>query len=145
MKVKKIFLVFLFFVGGLFAQDLAKYEASAKLLEAMNMESSYSKLIEQITDSQFAAVPMTEAKKQKVNAFFYKHMGFEKIKEDLITLYAQMFTVKEMGDMAAFYKTPTGKKTIELMPVLSQKGAEIGMERIMPHMDELMQIVQETE
>jgi hypothetical protein len=37
---------------------------------------------------------------------------------DTPTLYAKFFSAQELRDMLDFYRTPTGKKTIEVMPAL---------------------------
>lgn len=48
-----------------------------------------------------------------------------------------------MNEIAAFYRTPTGKKAIEKMPSLMQKSAELSMKRVHENSDELKQMIAE--
>jgi hypothetical protein len=50
--------------------------------------------------------------------------SFEKIKPFLASLLKENFTDKEIQDMTAFYRTPTGQKAILKLPELMKKGAE---------------------
>lgn len=44
--------------------------------------------------------------------------------------------------ITAFYSTPTGRKSIERMPALVSKGAQMGSARVQAHMDELRQLIE---
>ena len=50
-----------------------------------------------------------------------------------------LFTVDELHQLAAFYKTPVGAKTLRLMPQLMNEGMQVGQQIIMPRMQKLMQ------
>lgn len=64
----------------------------------------------------------------------------------MIDLYAEAFTETELEEIRAFYATPTGRKTIQLMPELMAKGAQIGSQRIQQNIQELeIMIRKETE
>jgi len=41
-------------------------------------------------------------------------------------IYARNFTVAQMSDMIAFYRTPTGQVMLEKMPVVTAEGATAG-------------------
>ncbi|WP_244142171.1 DUF2059 domain-containing protein [aff. Roholtiella sp. LEGE 12411] len=45
---------------------------------------------------------------------------------ELIPVYAKYFTNEDIKQMIAFYETPLGKKTISVLPQISQESAEIG-------------------
>jgi len=59
-----------------------------------------------------------------------------------LELYDKYFTEEELKDMVAFYRTPTGKKTIQVMPKLvndtMQKSTELVLPKIMSVLDELI-------
>lgn len=59
-----------------------------------------------------------------------------------LELYDKYFTEAELKDMIAFYKTPTGKKTIEVMPKLMadimQKTSELVLPKVMSLINEIM-------
>jgi hypothetical protein len=56
---------------------------------------------------------------------------------DAPTIYARYLTVPEMRDIQAFYRTPTGAKTLKLMPQIT---AEV-MGQFFPRMQGMMQSV----
>jgi hypothetical protein len=51
-----------------------------------------------------------------------------------LELYDKYFSESELKDMLAFYKTPTGKKTIEVMPKLMADSMQKSTEQFMPKM-----------
>jgi hypothetical protein len=59
--------------------------------------------------------------------------------EAMVPIYARHYTADEMRQLAAFYKTPVGAKTLRLMPQLMNEGMQVGQQIIMPRMQKLMQ------
>ena len=53
---------------------------------------------------------------------------FEDIQPKILDIYVQEFTEGELRDLIAFYETPTGKKTIQTLPVVLQKSIQVGQE-----------------
>lgn len=41
-------------------------------------------------------------------------------------IYVEAFSEDEIKDLITFYETPTGKKVIKMLPILSVRGAQIG-------------------
>lgn len=56
---------------------------------------------------------------------------FNARKEEMLTmiapLYAEKFTVGELTEIGAFYKTPIGQKMIKTQPEILQRSMQIGM------------------
>jgi len=52
-------------------------------------------------------------------------------------IYMAEFSESELNELTKFYQTPLGKKTIQKMPALMAKGAEIGQKRVQKHLPEL--------
>ena len=44
----------------------------------------------------------------------------------MVDLYARYFTEQEIRDLIDFYQTPTGQKSIAVMPALMQDSMEAG-------------------
>lgn len=63
------------------------------------------------------------------------------LEAEMVKLYMETFTEKELREIAAFYKTPVGRKSIAAMPELMRKGAEIGMKRAQEHAGELEEML----
>jgi hypothetical protein len=60
------------------------------------------------------------------------------MREAHIRIYAKYFTEAEIVDLNAFYATPTGRKSMEVMPHLMREGMEAGAEFIGPKIEEVM-------
>jgi hypothetical protein len=53
-------------------------------------------------------------------------------------LYAASFTEAELREIVAFYRSPAGRKTLEVMPVLMQQGLESAIARVEPRVTALV-------
>jgi hypothetical protein len=53
-------------------------------------------------------------------------------------VYARYLTVDEMREIAAFYRTPTGAKTLRVMPEMMSEA----MGQFAPHFQDMMQRLQ---
>ncbi len=47
---------------------------------------------------------------------------------ELVEVYSENFTDKEINELTAFYETPTGQKFLAKSPELMQIGAQLGMQ-----------------
>jgi hypothetical protein len=72
-----------------------------------------------------------------------KFMTWGAVSGPLTDLYTQTFTESELKEMTAFYKTPTGRKTLTEMPSLMQKSAALGAELAKAHTPELEQMIRD--
>ena len=72
-----------------------------------------------------------------MKAFLNKYMGWASLKDDMAKLYMANFSESELNELNKFYQTPLGKKTVQKMPTLMTKGAEIGQKRVQEHLPEL--------
>ncbi len=116
------------------ARDLMEVTGVAKQMEGMisAMSQGFAK---------GAGAENSEKGKQaaaEFDAAMKKFMGYkDEMLTDFAQLYAESFTAAEMKEIADFYRGGTGAKFIQSMPVLMQKGAQIGMkysERIVKDM-----------
>lgn len=124
------------------ADEKSHLAAAEEFLRAANTEQTMLATIDQMLAVQLKANPQLEPVKDVMKNFFAKHLSYSALKDDLIKVYMAEFTEAEMKEIAAFYRTPTGKKTIEKMPVLMQKGAELGMKRVQDNLAELKQRIE---
>ena len=60
------------------------------------------------------------------------------IRESLIQIYSRYFTEQELVDLVAFYSTPTGRKTLDVMDDIMRDGMQMGAEKLGPKIDEVM-------
>jgi uncharacterized protein len=64
------------------------------------------------------------------------------LQEQMAKLYMDTFSEKELQEIAAFYKTPAGRKAIETVPKLMKLGAEVGRRQAEAHGAELAEILE---
>ena len=115
------------------AVDPDALAAAKELMEATGTAKQIDGMIASVTKGVAAGAAGAGGDKAKqVGAEFDEMMkkfaGYKaEMMNDFAVLYAQTFTAAEMREVANFYKSGTGAKFISAMPVLMQKGAEIGM------------------
>ena len=66
--------------------------------------------------------------------------------ESYLRIYAKYFTEQEIEDLVAFYASPTGKKTLEVLPQLMSEGMKAGVDTLTPKIQEVIaQVTEEQE
>ena len=83
---------------------------------------------------------------ERVRALFKEKIDLGKIVDEVsYVVYDRHYTVEELRDLAAFYRTQTGRKTIKVMPKLfSDSMAETGM-RLRPQLEAMVKQMAEEE
>lgn len=82
---------------------------------------------------------------ERVMRLFKEKIDLNRIVEEVgYAMYDKFYTAEELRDLVAFYKTPTGRKSITIMPQLfAESMAETG-KRLLPQLEPIMkQIIQE--
>lgn len=146
-------------------KELLEVTESAKLAEStsksmlIQMEQEFPKIMDQLMAQQMAENKLTPVQRKALQsdynvfadrmlkAFREKVFGtinYAELLEQISSeLYDKYFTEDELKDLLAFYRTPTGKKTIQVMPKLAtdsiQKSSEIMMPKIMNALNEVIQ------
>lgn len=141
--VKTILLLSLLVVSGLSFADNASKKEAENLLNMMGMKDALETSIEQTLQIQMQQNPALVPFKNVMLQFFQKHMSYESLKPDMVKIYADAFSASELKELIAFYRTPTGKKTIEKMPQLMAQGGQIGAKRVQDNIQELQQLIKE--
>jgi hypothetical protein len=114
----------------------AKVEKIEDIHRLLNL-IDYDKLIQSITDQMNSAVrsslpPNADPEVQKVidklSELLLEEMRKVDMKTMAVELYDKYFTADDIKRILEFYETPVGKKTIQLMPILTQESMSRGME-----------------
>ncbi|MBN1409692.1 MAG: DUF2059 domain-containing protein [Spirochaetales bacterium] len=124
-----------------FSDENSHYKAAERLLALTISEESYNSVIEQSIDTQIDANPQIADFRQIMLDYMYKYMSLSAIKEDLIQLYMEYFTEKEILEMEAFYMTDVGKKASKLLPEMFKRGTQLGQQKVQENMGELQQAI----
>ena len=119
------------------ADEASHRQATETLLGAMQMETLLTQSIDQMLQVQVQQNPAIAPFQTEMKAFFGKYMSWAVLKDDMTKIYMAEFTEPEMKELIAFYQTPVGKKTVQRMPALMAKGAEMGQRRVQEHLPEL--------
>ncbi|TWU60097.1 hypothetical protein Poly51_03710 [Rubripirellula tenax] len=111
--------------------------AIEEFLVTMRMEETTRRSIDQMLAMQIQQNPQMEMFADVMKAFLQKHLSFDKIKGEMITIYRDTFTEDEIRQLTAFYQTPVGRKAAERLPALAAASAQIGGKRVQANMAEL--------
>ena len=129
-------------VPSLQADEASHRAAAEEMLKEANTDKTMRAAIDTMLDAQLKANRALVPVKDVMKKFLIKHLSYEAVKDELIDLQVKEFTEEELKEIAAFYRSPTGKKFIEKQPLMMQKGAEIGMRRVQENSAELTQMIQ---
>lgn len=124
------------------APSAAHLAAAEELLLATDMKKVLSDAIDISMQAQLAANPALVPFEGVMREFLAKYMSWESLRPDMLNLYAEAFTEKELKQITAFYQTPAGRKAASLTPELMAKGSMIGQQKVLDHQAELMDMVQ---
>lgn len=74
--------------------------------------------------------------------WYRKVMAESDLQERMVRLYMDTFSEEELREIAAFYKTPTGRKTVETLPKMVKLGVETARQQAEARGSELMEILE---
>jgi len=112
-------------------------EAATALLDVMKESQDLSGVIGPMVDAQVRANPQIEPFRDILLDWTARYFSWDVIGPQMIDLYMRTFTESELRDLVAFYRTPTGRKSLEKMPALMQEGVKIGETVAQQHRGEL--------
>ena len=119
------------------ADDASHRKAAESLLGLMGMETLFSQSVDQMLAMQVQQNPALAPYQTQMKAFLSKYMSWASLKDDMAKIYTTEFSETELNELNKFYQTPLGKKTVQKMPALMAKGAEMGQKRVQEHLPEL--------
>ncbi len=129
----------------------AGMQEALKLLDSMNAGDAYNETLMQTLDKQSSMLPPqiknNKEKLEKYNKimkeFMMKYMGWDKVKNDMAKVYAKYYTPQELKELAKFYATPVGKKSVKVLPKIATESMMLSQSKMMPHMGELQKSMTE--
>jgi hypothetical protein len=114
-------------------------EATIKMIldERTDLTAAERKAIEDvlIADKKESTKRFQEKLVQKLNFT-------EMIKEISVIVYDKYFTLEEIKDLVAFYKTPTGQKALKTMTPLMADTMQLTAERLVPKIPGIMKEIE---
>jgi hypothetical protein len=88
-----------------------------------------------------APADLVESIHAEARNYFQENFKWEEIRPQMAKLYADAFTHAELAEIIAFYQTPTGQKTLDKLPVLTQQSMMMAMGGIQANMPEFQRRV----
>ncbi|MDJ0683088.1 MAG: DUF2059 domain-containing protein [Alphaproteobacteria bacterium] len=110
------------------ANSPAKDAALVELMDEMNIDGMWGDMVRAMADpvmaqlsQQFPNAP--DDVKRGINDIVLQSLGELKplVVSSVARLLTKYYTAEEMQDLVAFYRTPTGRKSLQLMPALNQE------------------------
>jgi uncharacterized protein len=113
--------------------DPAAVTAAKELMQAMGIDAQFDVVIETMTKGMGSALRQKQPGKAKEIDDVMTKMAakFRSRKNDIVEmtapLYAEKFSVAELKEIGAFYKTPIGQKLLKTQPEIMQRSMQMGM------------------
>jgi uncharacterized protein len=117
--------------------DLMEATGSLKLGEQMG-----NAVAQQMIAGARASDPNIPARAVEIisevtTSFISRFMNSPETMDSIVALYAKYFTQEEIKTVTAFYATPTGKKVISAMPILTAESMQMAQRRMTALVPEL--------
>lgn len=115
--------------------------AVLELMELTGVPERVPEVSAQVIALQLQNVPLLDQFRPVVEEWMRRYFSWEAVGSRYVDLYVSLFSEQEIQDMLAFYRTPTGRKAVRLMPVLMEKGGEIALEQFRDHQADLQAMI----
>lgn len=110
--------------GPTAAQSRGHVAAAEDMLVAMDAERMYERTLEQMLSAQMAANPDLVALAPVMKQFFRDFVSWEAVRPEHLRVHMERFSEAELRELAAFYRTPLGRRVVAESPAIA---AELGM------------------
>ncbi|HKH49851.1 MAG TPA: DUF2059 domain-containing protein [Thermoanaerobaculia bacterium] len=117
-------------------------QAAGELLDLLKVSQDLTEAASTFVDAQVAADPNVAPFRDVLLEWMGRYLHWDVIGPQISDLYMRTFTEAELRDLIAFYKTPTGRKSLEKMPEVMQESFRLGQEIAEQHKGELQTMIQ---
>ena len=117
-------------------------QAAIDLIDLMGLEEQMMGGATAMVDAMSSQNPSLVPYRDVLLEWSESIMTWEIFGPKMTDIYTGAFSEGELRDLVAFYKTPTGKKAISLMPELMQKGAQLGANEAQKHIPRLQEMIE---
>ncbi len=150
-----ILLISMAIAGMLYAEAPAPTDshkaAALKLLEVTHTAELLNQTAAQMT-GMFSAMSqrpdISEPQKKTIQSYQQKasellktELTWDKLKDEFVALYTEVYTENELLELTKFYETPLGKKMLAKTPELMARSMQISQKHVqllVPKMQQLM-------
>lgn len=125
------------------APSASHVQAAEQLLVASDAENAMRKGMQRMMEMQAEQNPMLASMRDILEDFYARHMGWERMKPEMVRVYTSTFSESEIHELTAFYRTEIGRKMSERMPEIMARSTEMSQRIVQEHMPELTQKIME--
>ncbi|HEU0013297.1 MAG TPA: DUF2059 domain-containing protein [Longimicrobium sp.] len=115
--------------------------AARDVLEAMSTRTMFPRVLDGLMSLQEADEELPPRVRKMIRDFMEEHFTWEKLEPEFIRMYVDIYTLDELRGLAAFYRTPLGRRVVETMPELSRRSQQVGMDAVNEFLPRLMEAV----
>ena len=119
------------------ADPASHRQAVERLFELTHMQQRIGESVDQVLSLQLQQNPELREHQGVLRVFLEEQIGWQALREALVEMYLAAFSEPELGEMNAFYASPTGQKVIVRLPELVQERNQLAMHRLREHIGEL--------
>ena len=116
-------------------------QAVITLLELTEMQLKIEASVNNVLALQLVQNPALQAHENLLRDFLEQNIGWNAMKEDIISMYMQSFTETELKEINSFYTTPTGRKLTTQLPELIKQRDRLAMQRMQDNIGELQKLI----
>jgi hypothetical protein len=113
--------------------------AAMDLLVAMRLPATIPETAAAMIETEVSRNPGLLPYRDVMAQWLTKYMTWEAMAPELTKLYVATYSEGELKELATFYRSPVGQKSLAKMPELMQETAMIGARLGQPHSEELKQ------
>lgn len=115
--------------------------AALEMVEAANMEATLRESLDTMLKLQMEQNPELRPFENVMRTFFGRYMSWGALRDDYALLYAEAFTEAELRELAAFYRSPIGRKVARTTPQLMSRASALGEKAVEARLPELQQMI----
>jgi uncharacterized protein len=115
----------------------ASAAAAQELFKALKLQSGLSDTANAMIDSEISRNPGLTPYREVMVQWLKKYMTWDAMQPELTKMYTDTFSEAELRQMAVFYASPAGQKSLEKLPEMMQRTAMAGARLSQAHQDEL--------
>ncbi len=154
-KCTRLIAVSLILVSSAWAgdSDTKRVELAEELLVLMavpeQIEQSFS-MIKEMQVQQMRQLGVADEKIEegvtyhdKVMDIIARELSWDKLKDEYVQIYADMFSKTQLRELIAFYESPTGKAYIDKTPEIMRRTMSISQQKTMEIMPRIQKLIRE--
>lgn len=120
----------------------AKQATINELLNVINFDKVINESIDASMKGLEQMLPGLAKHQTELRNFYNKTINPQQLRNDVTTIYAEIFTEQELKDLITFYKTPTGQKALQKLPEIMQRSMQLAQQRLMENQAELYTLME---